>query len=251
MMVRFSMLAKIWNHPKVRRDSVLILSIGTLLAIMSPFEATSHLPFVWAWSYWTGLLLWGWSASFFVGPFLLRSLPDLPTPVFYLLVSMMMALVVFPAILAVQALVGYQIPLSYWPQLLFLVWVISAAITGVNFLSERAFAPKPKADGSAFMTRIPAKIAGGTLLAISSEDHYLRIQTSRGSDLILMRLADAMSELDGFDGMQVHRSWWVARQGVQKVKRDQGRIFLILRDDTQVPVSRTYAPKIRQAGWLG
>ena len=162
-----------------------------------------------------------------------------------------MALVMFPAIILVQKIMGFPVPLSYWPTLYFLIWIISVAISGVSFLEKRAFRPKEANDGSAFLARIPAKISDGGLYAISSEDHYLRIQTSRGSDLILMRLADAIAELKGYDGMQVHRSWWVARQSVDHVKREQGRIFLILRDETAVPVSRTFAPALRAAGWLG
>lgn len=47
------------------------------------------------------------------------------------------------------------------------------------------------------------------------EDRYLRIHTDGGSDLILMRLRDAVGELAGADGLQVHRSFWVARAAVR------------------------------------
>ena len=53
--------------------------------------------------------------------------------------------------------------------------------------------------------------AAAELYAIESEDHYLRVHTSAGQELILMRLADAVRELAGVEGLQTHRSWWVAR----------------------------------------
>ncbi|MBL4616644.1 MAG: LytTR family transcriptional regulator DNA-binding domain-containing protein [Robiginitomaculum sp.] len=243
------MSSRFWQNKIIRRDIILVLFIGTILAIISPFGATSHLPIIGGLAYWVGILAWGWAAGRFVGPAMLRILPKMATGWFYLLVSVIMAVVILPAILIVQYVIGSPIPPNYWLNLYFMIWIISLCITGVSYLIERP--DKAPKDGSDFMLRIPAKIADDTLYAISSEDHYLRIQTARGSDLILMRLGDAMAELDGYDGMQVHRSWWVARQGIEKIEREQNRIFLILRDGTKVPVSRTFAPKIRAAGWLG
>ncbi len=40
----------------------------------------------------------------------------------------------------------------------------------------------------------------------------LHFHTDRGSDLILMRLSDALTELKGLEGAQTHRSWWVAAE---------------------------------------
>jgi DNA-binding LytR/AlgR family response regulator len=84
---------------------------------------------------------------------------------------------------------------------------------------------------------------------VEAEDHYLRLHTSKGQDLILMRLADAIAELDGVDGAQVHRSWWVAPNGIVDVVRHSGRATLTLRDGARVPVSRTYARGFRERGW--
>ena len=86
--------------------------------------------------------------------------------------------------------------------------------------------------------------------AIEAEDHYLRLHTSKGRDLILLRLADAIDELDGIEGAQVHRSWWVARDAITDAKRGDGRATLTLKDGCEVPVSRTYAKIIRDLGWI-
>jgi len=64
-----------------------------------------------------------------------------------------------------------------------------------------------------------------------------------------MRLADAVDELEGLDGAQVHRSWWVARDAVRDVRRGDGRAVLSLPDGLEVPVSRTYGRVLREAGW--
>jgi hypothetical protein len=100
-----------------------------------------------------------------------------------------------------------------------------------------------------FYDRIPPRLSG-ELLALEMEDHYLRIHTDDGGDLLLMRLRDAVAELAGADGMQVHRSWWVAAAAVVRVEKDaDGRIKLILRNGLRVPVSRSRATAVRAAGW--
>lgn len=101
-----------------------------------------------------------------------------------------------------------------------------------------------------FLDRLPVKFRTAELHAISSEDHYLRVHTSLGEELILMRLADAVRELSGADGLQVHRSWWVAKSGVTEEKRIEGRSLLILPSGTEVPVSRSYRSKAKDAGLI-
>lgn len=101
----------------------------------------------------------------------------------------------------------------------------------------------------AFYDRIPPHLTGA-LLALEMEDHYLRVHTDGGGDLLLMRLRDAVAELAGADGMQVHRSWWVAAAAVDRMEKDaDGRIKLILRNGLRVPVSRSRAAAARAAVW--
>lgn len=100
-----------------------------------------------------------------------------------------------------------------------------------------------------FLRRIPPKL-GTNLLFIATEDHYLRVTTDRGSDLILFRLSDAVAELDPAAGQQVHRSYWVAWRAITAVQRDGHRTALLLSNGTTIPVSRTYARSLRKSGRL-
>lgn len=112
-------------------------------------------------------------------------------------------------------------------------------------------APAPPAERPepAFLARLPARL-GRDLLALEMEDHYVRAHTAEGSDLILMRLRDAIAELAGLQGMQVHRSHWVAAAAVAGVERKpDGKLVLVLRNGRRVPVSRSYAAAVREAGW--
>lgn len=226
-----------------------VVGIGSFLAITSPFGATKGQPPLIGWAYWTGFVGYGALAAHFIVPALEKLLGRWPRPVLYLVLSLTLAVVVSAGIVGMTMLTGEWVPFRFWPKLYGYVWVISIGITIVMVL--RGQNNKTSLDQSAnFENRIPAKIAGGTLYAINAEDHYLRIRTSRGEALILMRLGDALVELAGMDGLRTHRSWWVARAGVREVLRQNGKITLELRDGTMAPVSRTYAPDLRSAGWF-
>ena len=144
---------------------------------------------------------------------------------------------------------------SMLPMTLFYSFVMSVFMSVLSWAVFRprqvlVIQPATKAQQPKFAERLPVRLRGGEIYAVEAEDHYLRLHTSRGSDLILMRLADAISELEGLEGMQLHRSWWVARTALDDVRRSEGRSVLILKDGTEVPVSRTYARALRDSGWL-
>jgi hypothetical protein len=90
----------------------------------------------------------------------------------------------------------------------------------------------------------------GDILALQAEDHYVRVHSPTGSTLLLMRLADAVAELDGLDGLQVHRSWWVAKAAVASAARDGRRVNLRLTNGAEAPVTRENIRALRQAGWI-
>lgn len=111
--------------------------------------------------------------------------------------------------------------------------------------SEPAAAARP----ARLLARLAPRL-GGEVLALQGEDHYVRVHTALGSELLLMRLGDAIEELDGLDGERVHRSWWVARGGVGAVSANGRRLSLTLSNGVEVPVTREAAPRLRRAGWL-
>ncbi|MEZ5957628.1 MAG: LytTR family DNA-binding domain-containing protein [Hyphomonadaceae bacterium] len=154
------------------------------------------------------------------------------------------------------ALVGTTLQWEFLPQLYGGVLVICIAMTAimilVNWPGRVTHAPPAGAPTRRvrFMERLPSKLAGGVIYAVSSEDHYLRLHTSKGSDLLLMRLSDAITELDGLEGAQTHRSWWVARDAVESARRDGDKVVLVLKSGAEAPVSRPNVRPLREAGWF-
>jgi len=144
--------------------------------------------------------------------------------------------------------------LAALPHYLGPVFVITAGMTGLNMLAQRkppeTHAARPGAPAPRFLDRLPPRLRGATIHAVEAQDHYLRLHTSKGQDLILMRLSDAVAELEGIEGAQTHRSWWVAKAAVEYARRADGRAVLTLIDGVEVPVSRAYARALREAGWF-
>jgi hypothetical protein len=140
----------------------------------------------------------------------------------------------------------------------FLITVVMMAIT--TAIRDRAHRVEiatipvpavPAATPATLVARLPGKLKAAAILALQSEDHYVRVHTDAGSDLVLMRLSDAIDGMGDTPGARTHRSWWVSKSALKSVKRDNGRLALLLANDLEVPVSRGYATELKDAGWFG
>ena len=148
---------------------------------------------------------------------------------------------------------GYPVlPIEAMPGFIAPVLMVTAIMTALGLaLGRKPARTHAAADRGPprFLDRLPFRLKGAAIHAVEAEDHYLRIHTDRGSDLILMRLSDAVKELEGLEGAQTHRSWWVARDAVADIARGDGRAALEGQGGQSVPVSRRHARALRAAGW--
>jgi hypothetical protein len=239
------------RHATTLREGAVVIAIGTFLAILGPY-GTFELGWPLVWLYWVGLVGLGTVLAWAIRRLLDPWLTTWPLALSVLVLSIAIAVPMTLAVLAVGVLLGIPGSLQDWWLTAFYVLIVSIGITAVSYLVERGQPATPAAAAPpppSFHKRLPAKIAGGEIYAVEAEDHYLRIHTSRGDDLVLMRFSDALTELAPLDGLHVHRSWWVARSGVAKVVREPSRITLHLRNNKTVPVSRNNRGAIRKAGW--
>ena len=231
------------------------LLVGIVLGLGGAFD-TGHMRLVVRLAYWVVLMLFG----SLVGRSLAIWMITRPrfvarrwasAAIIAAVTSLVMTLVVWLANALVLGEAPRVVRLSY----LFLpVLIISGATTVLSVLvdgqpSTTSAAPAD-APAAKFLDRIPPRLAGGALFAVEAQDHYLRLHTSLGEDLILMRLTDAIAELEGIEGARTHRSWWVARDAIVAADRAEGRASLTLPNGATVPVSRSYARTLREAGWF-
>lgn len=126
-----------------------------------------------------------------------------------------------------------------------------AVIISVMFhlLHDQAEAARHTPQRCLLLDRLPLD-KRGALVALSVEDHYVRVRTTKGEVVVLMRLSDAIKETGDLRGLQVHRSHWVALDHVTAARRKGDGAVLSLRTGADIPVSRANVPAIREAGLL-
>jgi DNA-binding LytR/AlgR family response regulator len=243
-----------------RRDIVrglFVAAAAALLLALSGAFGTGDYPFYQRLVYWSGVMGAGWIWGETSQPWLARRVDADERP--WLLIFLLTGLVAIPMSLFVWAATGLffdgiLFPLSRLPFLLVPVVSVTLAICILIVFLGRAtpvqtHAAADPAQPARFIERLPRRLRAARLIAVQAEDHYLRVHTDIGSDLILMRLSDALLELEGLEGAQTHRSWWVAKDAVRDAKRANGRATLLLEGGLSAPVSRRYSKALRDAGW--
>ena len=113
--------------------------------------------------------------------------------------------------------------------------------TSRSAVADRAVGDPP----SMFFDRLPPEV-GRDIIYLKMSDHYVEVVTTAGHCAILMRFADAITEL-GDRGVRVHRSYWVAYAHVEGWTRRNQRTLLRLSGAHTAPVSRTYLNPARAA----
>ncbi len=242
--------------PRWARLVALALGLSVFFTLIGPFGSFADpLPerllacFAYGGS---GLLIWGPGY-----PLLLRwaeraRIPPLPA-------RLLSAFAISAPVAAVSVLVARLIWRPVQPPNLLLVYseVASVAVPlalgyyGLQVWAARQAATSTVAEAPPrILERLPAAL-GTELLALEAEDHYVRVHTAKGSTLLLMRFSDAVAELDGLRGMQVHRSWWVARTAVAGAAKTGRRAELLLTNGIRAPIARTAMPEARAMGLLG
>ena len=117
--------------------------------------------------------------------------------------------------------------------------------TGKAPLDQAATAdesPAARAEAK-LLARLPEHLRG-QVLHISADNHHIAVRTERGVGSILLRMSDAVREVQGEPGLQVHRSHWVADQAVVAIRRDGHRLLVRMRCGTEIPVSRSQAAAV-------
>ena len=140
---------------------------------------------------------------------------------------------------------------ALWPDALTIAGIAVIVTLAFAILGANRSVDQTEAAPSApvLLDRLPVD-KRGTLVAISVEDHYVRIRTERGEEMVLMRLGDAIRESAPVAGLQVHRSHWVARDQVTAARREGDRAILTMAHGPDIPASRRYVPALREAGLL-
>jgi hypothetical protein len=149
----------------------------------------------------------------------------------------------------------YMSPLDWYLQVLFVSVPLNLILIWLRrILAQRSAVAAGPAEPTRVRTgdlrdRLPARL-GDRIVCLQMEDHYVRVHTDLGSELVLTPLKEALAALPSVEGLQTHRSWWVARDAVQDVVRTGRNVRLRLVNGLETPVARSAVAKLRDAGWL-
>jgi len=251
----------------ILRGAAVALGLGVTFAWLGVY-GTTEIPILERIVYWTGLMALGIVSAALVNPFVFdRVMKDTHPALQIAAVSLIISVPITVGLVIIEAAEDGNLsqPSWWWTQYFYVV-IISALLTtggwAIDRLNTARAAPASVVPASgqpvsasaavsaAFADRLPVKFRAAEIHAVSAEDHYLRVHTSAGETMILMRLADAIRELGSLEGMQTHRSWWVARQGLADTAKGDGKVTLKLKSGAEAPVSRTYQKAVKDAGWL-
>jgi hypothetical protein len=257
MMGRMRVTApRLWMRPAA--ELALLVAFGLFTAMLGPYDLNNFLGGR-RWAYWLVGIVGGGLIGIAIDEAVRRRTSKLGvrvattsvlmTPLVCLLVLADGRLMAGPAMLRPQM-----------PDFLWQVFIICLAVMGVRALVWRTPAvrvetrtviapPLPEAEAT-FRRRLSAKRRTARLIAVEADDHYLRVHTDAGSELVTARMSDAMNELAAAHGFRVHRSWWVAADAVEAVQWRKGVGEVRLVGGLVTPVSRSYGPALKAAGWF-
>ncbi|MDR6623938.1 LytTR family DNA-binding domain-containing protein [Caulobacter segnis] len=254
-------MGSIANGLPLRRlaiDLALLTALGLVLAVLAPFDTAKLTPSGRA-TYWFECIVGGGVIGVIVDELIGRRLDGFLRRLLVVTTLMTPGVVLLVGVIDMGAHGRFMAPPLLWWR----VWVISGLVMAVRILTWRKPAasaplvetrvlvepPLPEAE-AAFRRRLSAKRRTARLIAIEAHDHYLRVHTDTGPELLTLRFSDALAELAGAHGFQTHRSWWVAGEAIQSAHWRRGAGELRLSGDLTAPVSRRHAPVLRAAGWL-
>ena len=235
-----------------RRIWMIISGVVLLVALAGPFYTLDSLDLAGRIAYWGMIGIPGalmmWAINLLVGTLCPPRWPGAVVG------AMAGALGILPLMILVavgMALVGLDMPNEGFVGLF---RYVAPTVIGISVLVQvllPAARKLPAAASSGASTglfaRLPPEL-GRDIIAVQAQDHYIRVSTSRGSHLILMRMSDAAEDLAGLGGMQIHRSWWVNLEHASGLEKpENGGTRLVLRNNIRVPVPRSRVSGVKHA----
>jgi hypothetical protein len=230
-----------------------VLGLGVLLGFAGPFRGSPPLSAPVRYAFWIGMVFAGYVAALAADklvPETSISRPELRLGAVAIASALPLTFVAAWVISLVRP--GHlfqplQLPALFGPVVVVQLAIVFTLLRKSSIPPQSLPAPSRNMPGSfppALLSRLPNRL-GKEIVALEAEDHYLRVHTAVGSDLVLMRLSDAIAAVAPDLGLQVHRSWWVAQDAICEIVRSEQRIQLRLKNGLLVPVGRTYSAAVR------
>ena len=224
-----------------------------VVALSGPFGTFDSHTFLWRLVYWSALI----ATAIFIAIFfraiwrqILRGGSETRED---LAVAISLSLVFAPMIVALNRVVGgpgANSTMGVWTVMGCVLAIAAGTIAFRRAVGESPVFPPTSTARDRLLWRIPVDETV-RLARVYSDNHHIRVITSDGSEhRLLMRLRDAVAEIDVEPGFCVHRSHWVAKASIVGVKKSDGRDVVELPCGGTVPIGPKYRPNLIEAGMI-
>ncbi len=90
----------------------------------------------------------------------------------------------------------------------------------------------------------------GDLWGLQASDHYVNIITSKGNHMVYSSLANAIDDSVPVNGVRIHRSYWIAQEGLKDITRKNNRYVCILKNGMEINASRKGVEEMKKLEWI-
>lgn len=218
-----------------------VAALTAVIAVSGPFNTSVDMSLPERLAYWAFVTPATYAAGLF-GSTLMRQVlakRNLHLTSVVLLRALSSASFVCAILFGFNAIFGFRLPVG-WEILASLgaVFVICLAIEVIDKLAGSSKTTPATLRAPPLLQRLPLD-KRGALISISAGDHYIDVTTVKGSQMILLRLADAVAEAAPTPGLQIHRSHWVALDQITRAVRSGDGGLVTLSDQRELPISRS------------
>jgi len=260
-----------WDRNKIKTDSVLIVVIASVLALLTPF-GMNQVGMLHGWLFWLVLCFSGYfiysPLIYFGNEYLQRRAAGVFSKYWCRIVFLAaIASVIMSFVVPFVVILFFDIPapyLSLVPQMMLRTFIMGGLISFIHTLKnhfqlqkqqllqqQKQLAEQEESSEehsnkkfNDFMAKLPIA-KRGQLLCLEMDDHYLKVHTDKGHHLLLMRFKDALACLEEYPGVQTHRSWWVAKEAIVSEEKEGRKLLLKLVNQQLVPVSRSFLAQVK------
>ena len=238
------------EHFNQRTVYVILFGVALVLGVSGPFGTSQTIQLLPRLLYWEGSSIATYDLGSYAA-FLAQQIYPHQTVARHATAILIGALAITIFLYIFNGLFSIQMPktllgiLTLFAQLSLIV----ATVNGVLAFYSNNKKPSQRIETVHVLQRLPIE-KRGELISMTVMDHYVEVTTTRGKHLILMRFNDAITEIPPHLGLQIHRSYWVARDQVQAHRRDGKQLLLITTAQDALPVSRRYRKAVFMAGLL-
>ncbi len=83
---------------------------------------------------------------------------------------------------------------------------------------------------------LPPEVRGRILL-LRAQDHYVDVTTDKGKHMLRMKFSEALDRVSELEGIQTHRSCWIAKEQIAQVRTSGTQTIATLKSGEEIPVS--------------